>query len=134
MSCFLLCKQVNILFHTQEIKLKPKRLTAVEKMKDCLFTREGSTNLQASLDPSDVEIKLTLEPRDDGLPFMEGNQPECGALWDIFRREDVSKLQEYLLKHSEEFRHYKYEPVKQVTSYANHLTLECRMASHLHVA
>ncbi|KAM0836375.1 hypothetical protein ACQ4PT_062363 [Festuca glaucescens] len=57
---------------------------------------------------------MSLEPKDDGVPFVEGNQPEGGALWDIFRREDVSKLQEYLLKHSEEFRHYNYEPVKQV--------------------
>ncbi|XP_051195769.1 uncharacterized protein [Lolium perenne] len=57
---------------------------------------------------------ISLEPKDDDVPFVEGNQPEGGALWDIFRREDVSKLQEYLLKHSEEFRHYNYEPVKQV--------------------
>uniref|UniRef100_A0ACD6A3G1 Uncharacterized protein n=1 Tax=Avena sativa TaxID=4498 RepID=A0ACD6A3G1_AVESA len=59
-------------------------------------------------------IPVSLEPRDDDLQFVEGNQPEGGALWDIFRREDVSKLQEYLIKHSEEFRHYNYEPVKQV--------------------
>ncbi|XP_047078912.1 lysine-specific demethylase JMJ25-like [Lolium rigidum] len=57
---------------------------------------------------------ISLEPIDDADPFVEGNQPAGGALWDIFRREDVSKLQQYLLKHSEEFRHYNYEPVKQV--------------------
>jgi len=56
---------------------------------------------------------IHIEPKDD-LPFVEGNQTEGGALWDIFRREDVSKLKEYLIKHSEEFRHYNYEPVKQV--------------------
>jgi lysine-specific demethylase 3 len=80
------------------------------------------------------EISITLEEKEDGVPFVEGNQPEGGALWDIFRREDVNKLQEYLMKHSGEFRHYNYEPVKQVISSVNYLTLECGMSSYSHVA
>lgn len=37
-----------------------------------------------------------------------------GALWDIFRREDSDKLQDYLRTHAREFRHVNCNPVKQV--------------------
>ncbi|AQK61168.1 Putative jumonji-like transcription factor family protein [Zea mays] len=62
-----------------------------------------------------IAVAPESEDDDDDAAFIDGNQAEGGALWDIFRREDVSKLHDYLMKHAHEFRHCNFEPVKQVT-------------------
>nr|CAB3487018.1 unnamed protein product [Digitaria exilis] len=162
------CDAINILTHSSELKLRAKRIEAIEKKKESLNKMLENRILQASqTDPDghvltapnestkvarpqgfksvsstkqpvqDVvpdelegksertgqarskknkvgEITISLEPKDDKDPLAEENQPEGGALWDIFRREDVRKLQQYLKKHAGEFRDCNYEPVNQV--------------------
>lgn len=39
-----------------------------------------------------------------------------GALWDIFRRQDVPKLTEYIKKHQQEFRGINNAPVRSVST------------------
>ncbi|CAJ1977653.1 unnamed protein product [Sphenostylis stenocarpa] len=55
--------------------------------------------------------KVNIKQESDLLFAGDGSE---GALWDIFRRQDVPKLQEYLKKHFREFRHVHCCPLKQV--------------------
>lgn len=48
-------------------------------------------------------------------PESSKQQKTGAALWDIFRREDSDKLQDYLRRHASEFRHVHCNPVKQVS-------------------
>ncbi|XP_074332846.1 lysine-specific demethylase JMJ29-like isoform X2 [Apium graveolens] len=49
---------------------------------------------------------------DNSVEGME--HPEGGALWDIFRRQDTPKLEEYIRKYYREFRHIYCRPLDQV--------------------
>ncbi|CAH9148512.1 unnamed protein product [Cuscuta epithymum] len=52
---------------------------------------------------------LSSEEIANGVDITDG-----GAVWDIFRRQDVKKLEDYLTKHHKEFRHLQCRPLEQV--------------------
>lgn len=93
---------VNILTHTAEVTLKPEQLAAIEELK-----REHREQDQKEI--FQKYGKSGSEPQEEFDDAGEG-----AALWDIFRVQDVPKLEQYIKNHYREFRHIHSEPLQQV--------------------
>ncbi|KAK4354189.1 hypothetical protein RND71_026383 [Anisodus tanguticus] len=73
-------------------------------------TYEASGGIKIDNDKSDRCKDNPVFGKSEVFEDIEG-----GALWDIFRRQDVAKLEEYLKNHFKEFRHIYCCPVPQET-------------------
>ncbi|CAN8308833.1 unnamed protein product [Cochlearia groenlandica] len=70
----------------------------------------ASTSTNSRQEPKPDASKETNGDADDRSNAVEGG----GAVWDIFREEDVPKLVKYLERHKHEFHHFNNQPVEYV--------------------
>jgi lysine-specific demethylase 3 len=102
--------QVNVLTHIAEVELKSDSIEAIKKQTQ-KHLKQDKRELHLYGDNQDGETNVGM--LDNSLSCGDSLD---GALWDIFRREDVPKLEEYLKKHFREFRHVHCSPLEQVKS------------------
>ncbi|CBI40561.3 unnamed protein product, partial [Vitis vinifera] len=99
---------------SENIVEKDHLLPEQKKSKDQLdednetMAEEDASNQDGLNSSSDTTTNDSLQNIDDST-VVHG-----GAVWDIFRRQDVPKLIEYLQKHQKEFHHINNLPIKSV--------------------
>ncbi|XP_042758187.1 lysine-specific demethylase JMJ25 isoform X2 [Lactuca sativa] len=103
---------VNVLVDIPTLTSNRKRINELKKKQKAQDQKE--LDMDNTKDSTSEKVVLKKQKETPGIYVDGSDLGEEGAVWDIFRREDTPKLQEYLKKHFREFKDDFGRPLQEV--------------------
>lgn len=113
---------MNVLTHTKSVTLNSEQLSNIKYLQEKHASQDmiecyGTERETDEWENGHENTASGLQDKESEVAAHESRDVEGAALWDIFRRQDVPKLEDYVRKHFREFRHIYGNPLPQVPTY-----------------